>query len=83
MSLLAKLNRHDQFAKIITPIILNRLRHAAVNQIPQYAEVTASTIREADRPAFIKIVKNHRDTISYPAKKKRLTAVLKTVLLRN
>lgn len=81
MSLLAKLNRHDQFATTVTPIILDRLRHTAVNQVPQYAEITAPTIREVDRPAFIKIVENHREAISYPAKKKRLSAVLKTLSL--
>lgn len=76
MQILAHLNSHDTYQATITPIILHRLRYAAVNQTPMYAEAVAKTISAQDWPEFAAIVELRRDEISYPAKKKRLQKIL-------
>ena len=70
---------HDALNPRITPILLQRLSEAAVNQVPMYAEFAAPTIAETDKPAFRRIVETWRDKIPMPAKKKRLEKVLKQI----
>ena len=77
MKLLADLNVVPALNPKVTPVILDRLRRAAVNQVPMYAEFAAPTIAEPDRAAFIAIVAGWRDKIQMPAKKARLEKVLK------
>lgn len=76
MSILAQLNRIDRFHAIVTPVILQRLTHAAVNQTPMYAEMAAPTMRSVDIPGFRAVVSRRLSEISYPAKRKRLEKVL-------
>jgi len=77
MKLLSDLNALPALNSQITPILLQRLSQAAVNQVPMYAEFAAPTIAEKDKPAFREIVETWRDRIPMPAKKKRLDKVLK------
>ncbi len=79
MVILAALNSDDRFAGIITPVLLDRVRHAATNQTPMYAEIAAPTIRPADKPAFREVVEQRLAAMSYPAKRKRLEKVLKAL----
>ena len=77
MKLLADLNAVPALNPKVTPVILDRLRRAAVNQVPMYAEFAAPTIAEKDRADFIAIVADWREKIPMPAKKARLAKVLK------
>lgn len=79
MTILAALNSNARFTGIVTPVILNRLRHAAVNQTPMYAELAASTIAPADIPAFREVIEQRLAAMSFPAKRKRLEKVLKAL----
>lgn len=79
MVILAALNSDARFTNIVTPVILDRLRNAAVNQTPMYAELTAPTIAPSDVPAFRSVVEHLLATMSFPAKRKRLEKVLKSL----
>lgn len=76
MSILARLNSLEKFSPVVAPVILQRLRNAAVNQFPMYAELTAATIASQDKAALVKILKTRREAISYPAKKNRIDKLL-------
>lgn len=76
MMLLAHLNTDERFADQITPLIIQRLRYAAINQTPMYAEITAPTIRQQNWPQFAKTVSDRMADIPQPAKTKRLQKVL-------
>lgn len=77
MKLLSDLNAVPALNPHVTPIMLERLKVSAVNQVPMYAEFAAPTIAETDRPAFRRIVEDWHEKIPMPAKKKRLEKVLK------
>ncbi len=77
MKILGALNAVPQFKPKVTPILLQRLAHAAVNQVPMYAEFAAPTIAEKDRAEFRRIVETWRDAMPMPAKQKRLEKVLR------
>jgi len=77
MVILAALNRVERFRAIVTPVILARLRYAATNQTPMYAEITAPTIAPADRDGFAAILRQRLTEIPHPAKRKRLEKVLR------
>ncbi|MCB1518216.1 MAG: hypothetical protein KDJ19_11450 [Hyphomicrobiaceae bacterium] len=77
MAILAKLNAHPDYAGIVTPVALQRLKHAAVNQTPMYAEFLARTMPAKAWPQFAAIVEARLAEIDQPAKKKRLSAVLR------
>lgn len=79
MKLLSDLNAVPDLNPSVTPVLLERLKQAAVNQVPMYAEFAAPTMADKDLPAFCTIVRNWRDTIPMPAKKKRLEKVLKGI----
>ena len=79
MKLLADLNAVPALNPKVTPVILERLKVSAVNQVPMYAEFAAPTIADKDKPAFAKIVSDWHEKIPMPAKKKRLEKVLRTL----
>ena len=79
MAILSKLNANPAFAPVVTPVILTRLRYAAVNQTPMYAELAAETISDADLPELLGILEARYDNISYPAKKARLAKLQRTL----
>ena len=76
MHLLATLNGHKKFSPIIEPVLFERLKHAAVNQFPMYAEFAATTVSANSRSELMAIIKDRSATISYPAKKARLEKLL-------
>jgi hypothetical protein len=80
MSILAKLNGHPQYTRVVAPVLLQRLRNGAVNQFPMYAEMAAETIGKDNLPQFIAILKQRRTTISYPAKIDRIDKLLKNLV---
>lgn len=79
MVLLSTLNSIDKYREQVTPIILNRLTHSAVNQVPMYVELAAPTIAGADKAKFISLVQAWHDTIPQLPKKKRLAKVLRSL----
>jgi hypothetical protein len=79
MKTLSALNAVPDLNRKITPILLERLETAAVNQVPMYAELAAPSIAEKDKPAFRKIVETWHGKIPQPAKKKRLENVLRGI----
>lgn len=77
MVILSELNRDERFRAHITPVILNRMRHAAVNQLPMYAELAAPAMANADKPAFREVLEHRLKDLSQPAKRRRIEKVLK------
>ncbi len=65
--------------KRTVPALLSRLRDAAPNQFPMYAEIAAPAIPPADRAAFRDILETRLAKIPQPAKRKRVEKVLKTL----
>jgi hypothetical protein len=79
MHLLSQLNSYQRFGPIVEPVMLDRLRHAAVNQFPMYAEFAASSVSEASKADLIAIIQQRKNTISYPAKQARLEKLLQKI----
>lgn len=77
MAILARLNAEPRFHDILTPVILQRLATATVNQTPMYAEMAAESMQPKDLPRFREIVRQRQSEISYPAKKARLEKLLR------
>jgi hypothetical protein len=63
--------------KRAVPALLSRLKDAAPNQFPMYAEIVAPVISPADRAAFRAILEARLVKIPQPAKRKRVEKVLK------
>lgn len=61
------------------PVLLERVRHAAPNQFPMYAELALPAIGVRDRAAFRAILEARLETISQPAKRARVDKVLRTL----
>jgi hypothetical protein len=59
------------------PVLLERLRKAAPNQFPMYAELAAPAIGAKDRAAFRKILETRLEKIPQPAKRARVEKVLR------
>lgn len=79
MVLLATLNAIDKYRDQVTPVIMARLTHSAVNQVPMYAELAAPTIAPNDKAKFIELVQTWHDAIPQLPKKKRLEKVLRSL----
>ncbi|MCB9992373.1 MAG: hypothetical protein H6873_01815 [Hyphomicrobiaceae bacterium] len=77
MAILARLVARPDFAEIVIPVALQRLKYAAVNQTPMYAEMLGPTMPAHAWPHFAAIVEARLAEIGQPAKKKRLSAVLR------
>ncbi len=76
MSILSKLNGKHQYAKLVTPILLMRLTHAAPNQFPMYAEFAAATMPDTAISELVQIIKQRQKSVASPAKQKRLNKIL-------
>ncbi len=72
MSILSQLNSNDRFAPMVSPVILQRIAHAAPNQFPMYAELAAATMPKKHHAALENIITERRAGIASPAKQKRL-----------
>jgi hypothetical protein len=75
-SLLVKLARSGYADKAV-PILVERLKHAAPNQFPTYAEETASVITPEARPGFLAIVRERLDGMMQKAKRERMEKLLR------
>jgi hypothetical protein len=64
-------------AKRAVPALLSRMKDAASNQFPMYAEIAAPVIGPADRAAFRAILEARLVKIPQSAKRKRVEKVLK------
>ncbi len=76
MSILSQLNANDRFAPLVSPVILQRLTHAAPNQFPMYAEFAAATMPKKHHAALAGIIVERQRQISSRAKLKRLEQTL-------
>ncbi|WP_338721358.1 hypothetical protein [Devosia sp. XK-2] len=74
-SLLTKLARAG-YAEKAVPILVERLKDAAPNQFPTYAEETASVVTPAEKPGLIETIRNRLETISQRSKRARLEKLL-------
>ncbi len=72
MSILSQMNANDRFAPMVSPVILQRIAHAAPNQFPMYAELAAATMPKKHHTALENIITDRRHQISSPAKLRRL-----------
>lgn len=74
-SLLVKLARSG-YAEKAVPILVERLRNAAPNQFPTYAEETASVLTPEARPGFLAIIRSRLAGIVEKAKRERMEKLL-------
>jgi hypothetical protein len=74
-SLLVKLARSG-YAEKAVPILVDRLKDAAPNQFPTYAEETASVITPEEKPGFIAVLRGRLDGIVQKAKRERMEKLL-------
>jgi hypothetical protein len=75
-SLLVKLARAGYADKAV-PMLVDRLKDAAPNQFPTYAEETASVITPEQKPGFLAIVRGRLDDMMQRSKRDRLEKLLR------
>lgn len=75
-SLLTKLARAGYADKAV-PILVERLRNAAPNQFPTYAEETASVVTPEARPGLIETIRERLSGITQRAKRERMEKLLR------
>ena len=75
-SLLVKLARSG-YAEKAVPILVERLKDAAPNQFPTYAEETASVVTPEAKPGLITAIRARLDTITQRAKRERIEKLLR------
>ena len=75
-SLLTKL-AHAGYADKAVPILVERLKTAAPNQFPTYAEETASVVTPEAKPGLITAIRARLDTITQRAKRERMEKLLR------
>jgi len=74
-SLLVKLARSG-YAEKAVPILVERLKDAAPNQFPTYAEETASVITPQEKPGFIAVLRDRLGGMMQKAKRERMEKLL-------
>ncbi|MBO9588727.1 hypothetical protein [Devosia sp.] len=75
-SLLVKLARSG-YAEKAVPILVERLKDAAPNQFPTYAEETASVITPEEKPGFLAIIRERLDGMMQKSKRDRMEKLLR------
>jgi hypothetical protein len=75
-SILTKLARSGYADKAV-PILVERLKSAAPNQFPTYAEETASVVTEAEKPGLIDTVRKRLAGMTQRAKRARMEKLLR------
>lgn len=75
-SILTKLARAGYADKAV-PLIVNRLKTAAPNQFPTYAEEAASVVTEAEKPGLIATIRQRLESITQRAKRERMEKLLR------
>ena len=74
-SILVKLARAGYGDKAV-PILVERLKHAAPNQFPTYAEEIAPVLTPETRPGFMAVLKDRLSQIGQESKRKRVEKVM-------
>lgn len=74
-SILVKLARAGYGEKAV-PILVERLRHAAPNQFPTYAEQIAPVLTPEARPGFLAVLRERLGSVVQESKRKRLEKVM-------
>lgn len=74
-SILVKLARAGYGAKAV-PILVERLKTAAPNQFPTYAEEMAAVITPEARPGFLAVLKGRLASIGQESKRKRVEKLM-------
>ena len=59
------------------PILVERLKHAAPNQFPTYAEETATVMTPEQKPGFLAVLKDRLGKIGQESKRKRVEKLLR------
>lgn len=62
---------------VTVPILVERLKTAAPNQFPAYAEETASVISEREKPGFLAVLKSRIGQIGQRSKRERLERLMR------
>ncbi|MDX5349064.1 MAG: hypothetical protein LPK19_17680, partial [Hymenobacteraceae bacterium] len=76
VKLLVKLAKHPQYQEAALMLLLEQVQRAPVNQLPTYAEATASVMLPEIKEQFINIVQQKLQEVEYEAKRKRLEKIL-------
>jgi hypothetical protein len=74
-SILVKLARAG-YGELAVPILVERLRTAAPNQFPTYAEAIAPVLTPETRPGFLAVLKERIGRIAQESKRKRIEKVM-------
>lgn len=74
-SILVKLARAGYADKAV-PLLVERLRHAAPNQFPSYAEAMAPVLPPEARPGFLAVLRDRLGKIGQESKRKRVEKLL-------
>lgn len=74
-SILVKLARAGYGDKAV-PILVERLKHAAPNQFPTYAEQIAPVLTEAEKSDFLAVLRQRVGSILQESKRKRVEKVM-------
>lgn len=75
-SILVKLARAGYGDKVV-PLLVDRLKDAAPNQFPTYAEQAATVITPAQKPGFLAVLKSRVDGIVQKSKRDRVEKLLR------
>ncbi|GLQ54484.1 hypothetical protein [Devosia nitrariae] len=59
------------------PILVERLKKAAPNQFPTYAEETASVLTEEAKPGFLAVLKSRIGAVTQRAKRERIERLMR------
>jgi hypothetical protein len=62
---------------VTVPILVERLKTAAPNQFPTYAEETASVLSEREKPGFLAVLKSRIGSIGQRSKRERLERLMR------
>jgi len=62
---------------VTVPILVERLKTAAPNQFPTYAEGTASVITDEAKPGFLAVLKNRIGQVTQRARRERLERLMR------
>jgi len=74
-SILVKLAKAG-YAEKAVPILVDRLKDAAPNQFPAYAEATASVVTPAARPGLLAVLKERLGKIGQESKRRRVEKLM-------
>jgi hypothetical protein len=74
-TILVKLARAG-FADKVVPILLERLKHAAPNQFPTYAEEIAPVLTPAAKRGFLQVLRQRLEGVLQESKRKRVQKLL-------